>query len=266
MRGMVPSLDVARLLALPDGYSDREESEAVRLFAEANGAQFQPLVLGQPLPGVVFRDATGAPRPMQGAGRIVRFPGEPEIEIANSAFPYAIELNVMSSAWGYAAVRLSHPAPALLVETGSARAVRLLPATPTAAETLTFENGTQAHVDARAVDWARGILSPDLLALLDDAELPFDLEIVEGWLFLYSPRQLAGGDPRVWRRTLGVVAAVHDAVEAADGARAVASGAPPALPMTDRPWKGGRRKALWVYGSVIAVMAIVGAGVALFAR
>ena len=67
------------------------------------------------------------------------------------------------------------------------------------------------------MDWARGILSPDLLALLDDAELPFDLEIVEGWLFLYSPRQLAGGDPRVWRRTLGVVAAVHDAVEAADG-------------------------------------------------
>jgi hypothetical protein len=56
------------------------------------------------------------------------------------------------------------------------------------------------------VDWARGILSPDLLALLDDAELPFDLEIGEGWLFLYSPRQLAGetracgGAPWEWWR------------------------------------------------------------------
>ncbi|MDF2919661.1 MAG: acetyl-CoA carboxylase, carboxyltransferase component, partial [Microbacterium sp.] len=90
MRGMAKPLDVAPLLQLRDGYGDREETEAVRLFAEANGAQFWPLVLDQPLPGVVFRDAAGRPRQMQGAGRIVRFPGDPEIEIANSAFQYAI--------------------------------------------------------------------------------------------------------------------------------------------------------------------------------
>lgn len=266
MRGMAHPLDVAPLLQLADGYGDREESEAVRLFAEANGARFWPLMLDQPLPGVVFRDATGAPRPLQGAGRIVRFPGEPEIEIANSGFQYAIDLNVMSSGWGYAAVRLSRPAPALLVETASARAIRLLPATPTGAETLTLGNGAEVHVDGRAAGWARGILGPDILALLDDAELPFDLEIVDGWLFLYSPRQLSVGDPRVWRRTLGVVAAAHEAVEAADGAGVVASGVPMALPMTDRPWKGGARKALWFYGSVVAVMAVVGVCVALFAR
>ncbi|BAJ75508.1 acetyl-CoA carboxylase, carboxyltransferase component [Microbacterium testaceum StLB037] len=262
---MAHPLDVAPLLTLRDGYGDREESEAIRLFAEANGARFWPLMMDQPLPGVVFRDATGASRHLQGAGRIVRFPGEPEIEIANSGFQHAIDLNVMSSGWGYAAVRPSRPAPALLVETASARAVRLLPAIPTAAETLTL-GGAEAYVDARAAHWARGILRPDLLALLDDPGLPFDLEIVEGWLFLYSPRQLSVADPRVWRRTLGVVAAVHEAVEAADGAGVVASGVPVGLPMTDRPWKGGARKALWIYGSLIAGMAVVGGCVALFAR
>ncbi|KTS07697.1 hypothetical protein [Microbacterium testaceum] len=263
---MAKPLDVAPLLQLRDGYDDSEETEAVRLFAEANGAQFWPLVLDQPLPGVVFRDPAGRPRQMQGAGRIVRFPGDPEIEIANSAFQYAIELNVMSSAWGYAAVRLSRPAPALLVETASARAIRLLPSTPTAAETLTLGNGTEVHVDARAADWARGILRSDVLDLLDDAELPFDLEIVEGWLFLYSPRQLAVGDPRVWRRALGVVAAVREAIEETDGTDAMASGAPQVLPMKDRPWKGGGRRALVLYGSVAAVVAILGVGIALFAR
>ncbi|KTR93701.1 hypothetical protein NS220_11450 [Microbacterium testaceum] len=263
---MVQPLDVAPLLRLSDGYGDREETEAVRLFAEANGAQFQPLVLDQPLPGVVFRDPVGRPRQMQGAGRIVRFPGDPGIEIANSAFQYTIDLNVLSSTWGYAAVRLSRPAPALLVETASARAVRLLPSTPTAGVTLTLGNDSEVHVDPRAAGWARGILRPDILDLLDDAELPFDLEIVDGWLFLYSPRQLAVGDPRVWRRALGVMAAVRDAVEAADGAGVVASGAPPVLPMKDRAWKGGRRRALMFYGSVAAVVALLAAGIALFVR
>lgn len=263
---MEQPLDVGPLLALEDGYGDRKESEAVRLFAEANGAQFWPLTTGQPLPGVIFRDEAGTPRHMQAAGRVVRFPGEPQIEIGNAVFLSSIDLNVMGSGWGYGAVRLSAPTPALLVETANARAERLLPATPTAMAPLAFGGETHVYVDPRATPWARGILPPGILALLDQADLPFDLEIVDGWLFLYSPRQLAVGDPRVWRRTLGVVAAVREAVERGDGAGAVASWAPIVLPMTDRPWKGGRRKALVFYGSVVAAVAVLGIALALFVR
>lgn len=179
-------------------------------FAQANGAQFYPYAMEQPLPGVIFRDAKGRPRPSQAAGNIVRFPGPPLVEIANSMYAVPLHITVLTRvtrAWGYAALQLASPLPALLVESDRARAAQELPV-PKGAEAVALQGsygrfGLYASGPARA--FADALLTREVLDALDDGGLAFDLEVCEGWLFLYAPGQLATSDPGVWQRVFGVL-------------------------------------------------------------
>ncbi|MEO8528394.1 MAG: hypothetical protein ABI435_04890, partial [Pseudolysinimonas sp.] len=49
------------------------------------------------------------------------------------------------------------------------------------------------------------VFTPDLMALCIDEAAPFDIEIVDDWLFVYSPRAFAMDDPRLLSRLFRLI-------------------------------------------------------------
>ena len=229
-------------------------------FAAANGWQHHPLVTAQPLPGVVFRDAAGRSRFTQRAGDVVRLPGSAGLEVGNSAYTYSVQMNQMSAEWGYAAVRLPRATPGLVVETRSARAVRPLPALPGLAPRSVSAQPERAalHVAPENAEWAQAVVTAGIVDLLDQDGLPLDLEIAEGWLFLYRPGRLSVPDPLVWRRVFGILDALDVSLSAAAGSLP-GPGPFAALPMREQVAQTTRH-ATATYFAVVGGLFVVLAG------
>ncbi|WP_307217844.1 hypothetical protein [Microbacterium sp. SORGH_AS_0888] len=186
-------------------------SSRLAAFAQANGAEFYPVAMTQPLPGVIFRDAKGRPRPSQAAGNIVRFPGPPLVEVANAMYAVPLHITVLTRvtrAWGYAAMQLPAPRPWLLVESARAQAVQGLPV-PKGLQPVTLGGSHgrfEVYAPGAAGTVAEALLTREVLdALDDDASPALDLEVSEGWVFLYAPGRLATTDPTLWQRLFGVL-------------------------------------------------------------
>jgi hypothetical protein len=281
----------------------KPDAQAVHAFAVTNGWEYYIGTGSQPLPGVLFRDERGKSRQLQRSGNIVRIPGPPLVEVGNCAYSYTVNLNIFSVTWGYLAGVLTEPAPAVVVETTNARRVRELPARPVGAAHVPLgpEGGDGiAYVAPEAAGWAQAAFGPELIRLLNDPLLPFDVEIAEGWLFLYCPSELSVPDPTVWQRTFTVLEAVRASIAAATtgqvasdaGAGAGAGAASqtgslepdpaadprnrpaetpagpplttPALTIPDGSDPSVRRTTWRYYGAVIAVFLLGVVGVAIF--
>lgn len=282
----------------------KPDAQAIHAFAVTNGWEYYIGTGSQPLPGVLFRDERGKPRQLQRSGNIVRIPGPPLVEVGNCAYSYTVNLNIFSVTWGYLAGILTVPAPAVVVETTNARRARELPALPVGAAhvPLGAEGGDGiAYVAPEAGGWAQAAFGPELTRLLNDPLLPFDVEIAEGWLFLYCPSELSVPDPLVWQRAFTVLEAVRTSIAAAsssirqvasrpDGGATGRTEAPepdpaadprdqaaetppaplpttpttPALTIPDRSDPSARRTTWRYYGAVIAVFLIGVVGVAIF--
>lgn len=52
------------------------------------------------------------------------------------------------------------------------------------------------------------VFTPDLMALAIDEAAPFDMEIVDQWLFVYSARPFPLADPHTYQRLLRIVSTV----------------------------------------------------------
>ncbi|MBZ4487286.1 hypothetical protein LQ938_00510 [Microbacterium sp. cx-55] len=297
---MLPSADYRPLLDPP--FRDpnlKPDAQAIQAFAVTNGWEYYVGSGPQSLPGIVFRDARGRSRKLQRAGNIVRIPGSPLIEIGNSAYSVAVNLNLMSITWGYVAVPLRTPLPPFLLESERARTRSPLPALPDGVTTLRLtgaDAAVTAHVAPAAADWLRAVVAPELASLLDDPHLPIDVEVAEGWLLLYAPVELSTPDPAVWQRAFAVLGAVVSALgvdfapsptaPAATPAPAAAAAAPltaPAAPsaspspspsrsaappvaprIQEKSWRVNRGRVLGYYGAALGVLALLAAGVALF--
>jgi hypothetical protein len=210
-----PAVDYRPLLDPP--FRDpnlKPDAQAIQAFAVTNGWEYYVGTGGQSLPGIVFREASGRSRKLQRAGNIVRIPGRPMVEIGNSAYSVAVNLNLMSITWGYVAVQLSTALPPLVAESARARGLSQLPSLPAGVVQVPLAGADAAvvgHVAPAAADWLRAVVTPELVALLDDARLPMNVEVTEGWLFLYAPRELSTPDPAVWERAFMVLDAVSRA-------------------------------------------------------
>lgn len=239
----------------------RPDAQAVSAFATENGWEYFLHATEQPLPGVVFRDATGRSRFLQRAADIVRAPGAAGLEVGNSAYTYTVQMNQISAEWGYAAVRLPRVVPALIVETRSARAERPLPALPDLAPRAIGVDSDRAalYVAPENAGWAQTVVTAEIVGLLDQEGLPLDLEISEGWVFLYRPGRLAVPDPLVWRRVLGILDAVGRSLEAAATTEDPELASPAVLPMRERVAQTTRHATttyLAVVGGLVVVLTI----------
>ena len=296
--GVRPAVDYRPLLDPP--FRDpnlKPDAQAIQAFAVTNGWEYYVGTGGQSLPGVVFREASGRSRKLQRAGNIVRIPGSPLIEVGNSAYSVTVNLNLMSITWGYVAVPLNTPLPPLVVESARARELSPLPSLPVGAAQVPFGGADAAlvgHIAPAAADWLRTVLTPELVALLDGPRLPVNVEVAEGWLFLYAPHELSTPDPAVWERAFTVLDAVSKAFGTDAGAPAAgntsaasaptspavpapapvaaslpAPAAPPApapasaLPMKEDSGRVNRGRTFAFYGAALGVFVLLAAGVAL---
>ncbi len=250
----------------------KPDAQAIHAFAVTNGWEYYLGTGSQPLPGVLFRDERGNARHLQRAGNLVRIPGPPLVEIGNCAYSYTVNLNVFSVTWGYVACALTDPSPELVVETSNARRTRELPALPVGAAQVALGDEGTAHISTESVAWAQTTFDPQLVRLLNDPSLPFDVQVSQGWLFLYCPAELSVADPVVWQRTFAVLEAVRAAIAAApppqvpsadeeriDGspASAPADPGPTSLVVRDRPDRNARRSA-WRYYAAVGVVFLLG--------
>jgi hypothetical protein len=55
---------------------------------------------------------------------------------------------------------------------------------------------------------ARYVLTPDLMALLIDESSAFDVELIDDWMFIYSPEPFVGADPQLYERLFRILSTV----------------------------------------------------------
>lgn len=249
------------------------DAHAVAALAAANGWQYFTHAAAQPLPGLIFRRTTGEPRLMQASANIVRPPGMPSIEIGNTVYLETAGGNQFAQKWGYAALHTGAALPPVVIEAERNRAISALPSVPTDAEASTLgKPGREitVYTSAASAAWAADVFTPELVDLLDDGTVAFDVELVEGYLFLYAPGRLATADPAIWDRVLTVMAALATRVRTAPSPASTAPetpGAPaaPRLAMRSRGWAVNGKRVAWQWGIVAGSMVLVGVGFALFA-
>lgn len=180
-------------------------------FARANAMTWYPSVPNPPLPGMVFgvghsRVATDVVR-----GEHPRF-----VEFGNYLYRTGSGKNESTHRWGYVAVKLSTPLPNIVLDAVGNNGLfgSNLPAAFDGAQRLSLEGDFDRYFTlycpAGYEADALYLFTPDIMARFVDHAAALDVEIVDDWLFLYTPREASTLDPATWAWLFSVVAALLD--------------------------------------------------------
>ena len=177
-------------------------------FAQANGMTYEPRVDDPPLPGMIFhlgrsRLATDLVR-----GTHPRF-----VEFGNYQYTVQSGKNSTTYRWGYVAVKLDVPLPNIVLDaTGNNGFGSNLPASFQRAQRLSLEGDFDRHFTLYCPEGyeqdALYLFTPDIMARFIDNAAQLDVEIVDDWLFLYTPRKASTLDPATWAWLFGAVGAL----------------------------------------------------------
>ena len=107
--------------------------------------------------------------------------------------------------WNFAAFRLPRPMPHLLLnaKANNLRGMALLPIDLDKGQRLTlgapFDDHYALHAPQGYGHDAFYLFPPDLMAMLIDAPGAFDIEIVDQWMFVYTPSEMDLARPSTWQ-------------------------------------------------------------------
>lgn len=179
-------------------------------FARANGFEFLPAAPASALPGAIFQignDRRGV--------EVLRRAGERELEIGTHTYSTGSGKNRTTHRWGYLALRLDRRLPHIVLDTRANNGLfggTNLPAAFDRDQILELEGDFGRYFTLYCPrDYERDalyILTPDLMALLIDEAAPFDVEIVDDWMFVYAAQPPRSDDPETYRRWMRIVATV----------------------------------------------------------
>ena len=176
-------------------------------FAERNGFVFSPRDANPRYPGAIFQtgDSRAALDHFYAAGH-------QHLDFGNYRFTTGSDKDRTTHTWGFLAMRLERRLPHLLLDARSNNGlfgVSNLPVMFRANQTLSLEGDFDRHFrlycPAGYEQDALYILTPDVMASLIDEAGTFDLEIVDDWLFAYSPEPFRMDDAATVQRILRVV-------------------------------------------------------------
>ena len=184
-------------------------NERLRLsrFAAANGFRFSPIDKDPAYPGAIFG---------QGSARQVSnhltSAGERFLDIGNYTYTTGSGKNRQTHRWGFMALHLDRRLPHMVLDARANNGLfgmTNLPATFSRDQRLSLEGDFDKHFTLYApreyeTD-ALYVFAPDLMALLIDNAAPYDVEIVDDWMFVYSARPFALTDPAIVQRLLQIV-------------------------------------------------------------
>jgi hypothetical protein len=175
-------------------------------FAHANGMTFSPLDANPSYPGAIF--SIGDTR--QSVDHLVSATGR-FFDIGNYRYTTGSGKNRSTRTWGFMAFNLDRRMPNMVLDSTANNSWfgTNLPATFDKNQILHLEGDFDQHFTLYCPkEYERDALyvfTPDLMALLIDEAAPFDVEIVDDWMFVYSQAALPTGDPGTYARLFRII-------------------------------------------------------------
>ncbi|TPW70784.1 hypothetical protein [Schumannella sp. 10F1B-5-1] len=175
-------------------------------FARANGLVFRASDPAPAYSGAIFGrggSRTVSPHLMAASGRFT--------EIGNYEYTTGSGKNRRTHRWGFAVVRLDRRLPHMVLDSRANNSFlgTNLPVAFDRDQVLSLEGDFDRHFTLycpREYETdALYVFTPDLMALLIDEASPFDVEIVDDWMFVYSTNPFVLTQPAVWDRLLRIV-------------------------------------------------------------
>jgi len=175
-------------------------------FAKANGMTFSPADGNPAYPGAIFgigdtRQAIDHLRNVDG-----RF-----FDFGNYRYTTGSGKNRSTRTWGFLAFHLDRRLPNMMLDSKANNGFfgSNLPATFDKAQILSLEGDFDTYFTLYAPkEYERDALyvfTPDLMALLIDEASPFDVEIIDDWMFVYSNTAFRTGDASLYARLFRIM-------------------------------------------------------------
>ncbi|EAR25161.1 hypothetical protein A20C1_01196 [marine actinobacterium PHSC20C1] len=175
-------------------------------FAEDNGLTFTPLDTRINYPGLIFDE--GGTRSIR--NRFRSSEGR-TLDYGNYRYVTGSGKNRQTHNWGFMALELDRALPHMVLDARSNNklfGVSNLPQSFAKNQVLKLEGDFNAHFTLYCPrEYERDalyIFTPDLMALLIDHAAPYDVEVIDKWLLVYSPKDFDLVDPAQHRRLLGI--------------------------------------------------------------
>ena len=179
-------------------------------FATANGLTFSPADADPSYPGAIFSigDSRRANEHFRTTdGRILDF--------GNYQYSTGSGKNRSTRTWGFLALKLDRKLPHMVLDTKANNGLfggTNLPAHFDKEQILSLEGDFNEYFTLYCPkEYERDALyvfTPDLMALLIDEAAPFDVEIIDDWMFVYSNTPFPSGQPAVYQRLFRIVETV----------------------------------------------------------
>jgi len=179
-------------------------------FARANGLVFSPRSAAPNYPGAIFSigDSRAAVDHFRTAdGRFLDF--------GNYRYTTGSGKNRTTRTWGFLALHLDRRLPHMLLDARANNGIfggSNLPAYFDKSQILSLEGDFDRYFTLYCPkEYERDALyvfTPDLMALLIDEASPFDVEIVDDWMFVYANRPFPSANPAVYQRLFRIVETV----------------------------------------------------------
>lgn len=175
-------------------------------FARANGMLFSPMDPNPSYPGAIFqigdtRQAVDHLRSTEG-----RF-----FDFGNFRYTTGSGKNRSTHTWGFLAFHLDRKLPNMVLDSKSNNGFfgSNLPATFDKDQILSLEGDFDTYFSLYCPkEYERDALyvfTPDLMALLIDEAAPFDVEIIDDWMFVYSSAAFQTGDGGLYARLFRIM-------------------------------------------------------------
>jgi len=169
-------------------------------FARANGLSFRPMDVAPYYPGEIFHIGRNqvVVEHLVATGRY--------LDIGNFRYITGSGKSQTTHNWGFVALQLDRAMPNIVLDAKANNSLfgSNLPVTLDRKQILHLEGDFDQHFTlycpAEYEQDALYIFTPDLMALLIDEASPFDVELIDQWMFVYSSRPFDLIDPAVLQR------------------------------------------------------------------
>ena len=176
-------------------------------FADANGLVFSPADADPQYPGAIFGQGRS-----RSAVDHMRSAADRFLDYGNYRYVTGSGKNSTTHNWGFMALQLDRSLPHMVLDSKANNGLfggTNLPAAFTKDQVLQLEGDFNERFTLYCPKQyerdALYVFTPDLMALLIDEVSPFDVEIIDKWMFVYSASAFDMRQPAVHQRLLRIV-------------------------------------------------------------
>jgi len=175
-------------------------------FARANGMTFSPRDANPNYPGAIFRIGDTRQAVDHVRSTTGRF-----FDFGNFRYTTGSGKNRSTRTWGFLAFHLDRKLPNMVLDSKSNNGFfgTNLPASFSKDQIMSLEGDFDRYFTLYApTQYERDALyvfTPDLMGLLIDEAAPFDVEIIDDWMFVYSNTAFRTGDANLYARLFRIM-------------------------------------------------------------